>query len=166
MKIYLAGKVPKGKKKVKNFKNWRIDYSEVIKKYFDTEFIDPFDRTADESDFFGVFGFDCKLIKNSDIVIVNAENQMGVGTSQEMVIAKYFNKPIVTVLPKDTYHRRKNIQIKDSFIEDWIHPFVFSMSDFIIEDISEIKLVKENLKNKKIKGISVIDESINYYNGK
>ncbi len=166
MKIYLAGNVPKGKKEADNFKNWRLDYAEIIKKDFDAEFIDPFDRVVYEDDFFGVFGFDCELIKNSDVVVVNAETQMGAGTSQEMVIAKYFNKPVIAVLPKDSHHRRTNIQIKDAIIEDWIHPFVFSMSDFILEDISEIKSIKDGLANNQIKGISVIDESINHYNEK
>ncbi|MCK5415879.1 hypothetical protein KAI92_00460 [Candidatus Parcubacteria bacterium] len=166
MKIYLAGNVPKGKQEVDNFKNWRLDYIKVIEKYFDAEFIDPFDRVDNEADFFGVFGFDCELIKNSDIIVVNAENKMGVGTSQEMVIAKYFKKPVVIVLPKDSYHRRSNIQIKEVFIKDWIHPFIFSMSDFILENISEIGSIKEDLKSRKIKDILIINESIKYYNEK
>ena len=57
-------------------------------------------------------------------------------------------------------------QIKEVFIKDWIHPFIFSMSDFILENISEIGSIKEDLKSRKIKDILIINESIKYYNEK
>ena len=111
----------------------------------------------DESDFKAVFEADCQHIRTCDMVIVNAENQLGVGTSQEMLIAKYFKKPVITILPKDTYHRRSNIQINSKFISDWIHPFIFSTSDFILEDIQEINTIKNKVLNTKIKDISILE---------
>ena len=102
---------------------------------------------------------DCQHIKNSDLVIVNAESQLGVGTSQEMLIAKYFKKPVVTILPKDTYHRKSNIAINNKLIADWIHPFIFSTSDFILENINEINNIKEKIFTSEIKDISILDVS-------
>lgn len=161
MKIYLAGKVPKGKE-VESFNNWREKYSQEILKSFDAEFIDPGSRTIDESDFKLVFGLDCKHIKNSDLIVFCAEQKLGAGTSQEMVIAKYFNKPVVVVLPKNTRHRRSNLEFNGKIIEDWIHPFIFSFADFIIEDISDFSKIKDDIFKSKIKGIEVIDSAIKY----
>jgi hypothetical protein len=166
MKIYLAGKVPKGDKKQKSFDNWRVRYQKVLRKFFDAEFIDPYNRDLDESDFLAVVGTDCKHIKESTFIVVNAEEKLGVGTSQEMVIAKYFNKPVVTVLPKDSHHRRSNVVFHGKMIADWIHPFIFTFSDFIIENINEIEKIKDKIFTSKIKDISVIDEVVRYIDSK
>ncbi len=163
MKIYLAGNVPKGKEEADNFVNWRLEYAKTLKKYFDNECIDPFDRNLDEADFMQVFGADCNHIKNCAFVIVNAEQKMGVGTAQEMVIAKYFKKPVVSVLPKDTHHRKSNLDMNGKIIADWIHPFIFAFSDYIIEDISEVEKIHSEILTKKPKDISMIDEGVEYF---
>lgn len=162
-KIYLAGSVPKGKEEKKNFVNWREGYEKVLKKHFDCECIDPFVRDLNEEDLAAVFGFDCDLIQNCDFLVVNAIGKLGVGTSQEMVIAKHFEKPVVTVLPKETYQRRDNVEINGKLVKEWIHPFVKAFSDFIIEDIEEIEKIKDEILSKKTKTLSIIDESIKHF---
>ena len=166
MKIYLAGKVPKGDEEQKKFDNWRDRYQEALQKFFDAEFIDLYNRNLDESDSQSVLGTDCKHIKESTLVVVNAEEQMGAGGAQEMVIAKYFKKPVVTVLPKNSHHRRSNLVFHGKTIEDWIHPFIFTFSDFIIESIDKIGEIKDKISTSKIKEISVIDEAIEYVSSK
>ncbi len=161
MKIYLAGSVPKWDLEGKVFHNWRIDYENILKSHFpDANFVDPFDRNIDESDFFLVFWLDCKHIKTSDLIIVNAENTLWAWTSQELLIAKYFKKPVITILPKNTKHRRTNINFNGFLVKDWIHPFIFSTSDFILENISEFSSIKDKVFSEKVKDISIIDESI------
>lgn len=162
MKIYLAGSVPKGEAEVKQFTDWRARYQQVLKKIFDAEYVDPFNRDLDESDFLRIVGNDCRHIKNCDLVIINAENQIGAGTSQEMIIAKYFTKPVISVIPKNTYHRRPNITIHNQLIADWIHPFLFTFSDFVIEKIEEVEIIKDTLFKTKIKDISIIDTAVTY----
>lgn len=164
MKIYLAGSVPKGDKEAMDFKNWRLEYQEILKNIFDAEFIDPYERELDESDFFGVVGKDCGQIRESDLIIVNAENKLGVGTSQELVIAKYFKKPVVTILPKDSAHRKSNVLFNNINIEDWIHPFIFTFSDLIYESIEKIN--KNEIENIKPKDISIIDRAISHFEEK
>jgi hypothetical protein len=105
-----------------------------------------------------VFGADCKHIKNCDLVVVNSEEKLGVGTAQEIVIAKYFKKPVITILPKGSHHRRQDILFRGQFIEDWIHPFLYAFSDLILENIGEFSISK--LDFGKVKDISVIDQSI------
>ena len=164
MKIYLAGSIPKGEEEEKTFTDWRVRYREAIARIFDATTIDPLDRNLDESDFLLVVGKDCVDIEASSFVVVNAEEKLGPGTAQELVIAKYLKKPVVTVLPKSTPHRRTNIVINGRTVGDWIHPFIFTFSDFIIEDISGIAEIKDKLlENGIIKDISIIDAAIAHF---
>lgn len=167
MKIYLAGSVPKGDEEQKTFADWRARYQTVLKSVFDAEYIDPYDRYLDESDFLLVVGKDCVDIMESSLIIVNAEEKLGAGTAQELVIAKYLKKPVVTVLPKDTPHRRTNIMFNGQLVDDWIHPFIFTFSDFVIEDIGEIEKIKDAIfSSATIKDISIIDGAVERFRGK
>ncbi len=166
LKVCLLGPIPKGDERRKSWKDWKITYQESLSKIGEVEFVDG-DAWKEEEKSFLVFGHDSYLIKSSDIIIVNAEAKLGAGAAQEMVIAKYFSKPVITVLPKDTHHRRSNVVFNSTNIPDWIHPFILAMSDTVVESIDEARQwvheYKENPKSKIIKDISVIDQAINSY---
>jgi hypothetical protein len=163
MKIYLAGAVPKGDTEALDFIDWRKVYTEEISQYVDNvELFDPNIFFTLEGDSKGVAGADCWNIQQSDLVLVNAEEKIGAGTAMEFVVAKYFSKPIITILPKDTHHRRSNLEFEGRIVKDWIHPFIDTFSDVIIEDVKEIKEALEKIKSSKVKTISIIDDSIEY----
>ena len=167
MIIYLAGSVPKGAEEEKQFVNWRLQYREALKKFFDAECIFPGAGDMDEGDFLLIVGKDSKSIKECDLVVVNAEERLGVGTSQEMIIAKYFSKPVVTVLPKNSYHRRPNMTFQGKYhVEDWMHPFVHTFSDFIVERVEDIEKIKEKIFSGPIKNISIIDQAVSHRENK
>ena len=129
MKIYLAGSVPKGPQEEKEFKDWRQEYKQAINKFWDIEFIMPNTGQMDENDYLLIVGKDSKSIKICDLVIVNASEKIGAGTAMEMVIAKYFSKPVISVIPKDSHHRRSNIHFQGKYrVEDWVNPFIFTFS--------------------------------------
>jgi hypothetical protein len=162
MKIYLAGNVPKGDKELESYVNWRKHYAAIISRHLKAEFIDPYERCEGvrEDDPISVFGADCRHIKESDLIIINAENQLGVGTSQELVIAKYFQKPVITILPKGSFHRKINALFDGEIIEDWIHPFIYAFSDVILERIEDFQFTPESLNKIQPKTISIIDSAI------
>lgn len=165
MKIYLAGSVPKGLEEEKQFVNWRFKYKEALDKFLDADYIMPNSGDMDESDFLLIVGKDSKSIKDSDLVIVNAEERLGAGTSMEMVIAKHFKKPVITVMPKNSHHRRPNMTFQGKyFVEDWIHPFVHTFSDFIVENVTEIKKIKDKIFTNPPKSMTIIDEAIKHRN--
>lgn len=164
MKIYLAGKVPKGDNEAKTFHNWRNEYKKVLQRLFhDADCIEPYHLDLDEGDYLLVVGSDCKHIKDSSLVVLNAEDKLGVGTATELVIAKHYQKPVITVLPKDSHHRRSNVVFHGKLIKDWIHPFIFVFSDFIVESVGEVEKIKDKVFDTEIKNISIIDESVNYF---
>ncbi len=158
MKIYLAGKVPKWDHDAQE--DWRIRYRESIRSTENITFLDP-NIPVDESDPLCVFGMDCSLIRSADIIVVNAEEKLGLGTSQELLIAKYFSKPVIVIVPKDSAHRKPNLTFHGKLVEDWIHPFIFATSDIVVESASEIDI--DALKNLKIKDISIIDTAIQHF---
>jgi hypothetical protein len=163
MKIYLAGSVPKGDSEAKDFIDWRKVYTAEVEKYVDDiELFDPNIFFALEGDSKGVAGADCWNIQESDLVLINAEEKIGAGTAMEFVVAKYFSKPVITILPKDTHHRRSNLEFEGRVVEDWIHPFIDTFSDVVIENINGIQDALVKIKTSNIKTISVIDESIEY----
>ncbi|KKU56423.1 MAG: hypothetical protein UX78_C0009G0035 [Candidatus Amesbacteria bacterium GW2011_GWA2_47_11] len=159
----MAGKVPKGDKDTEGFINWRTKWSEVLLKVFeDAQIIDPYDPDLDEGDFLQVVGQDFGYIKRASLIVVNAEEKIGAGTAMEMVTAKYFKKPVITVIPKDTHHRRSNVVFHGKLVDDWIHPFIWHFSDIVVESVDEIEDIKKKLESTEIKGISIIDEAIEY----
>lgn len=163
MKIYLAGSVPKGDQEAKAFKDWRKEYGDVIKKtVLNSSSFNPVIFAHLEGDSLAVTGADCLNIKDADLVIVNSEQKLGAGTAMELVVAKYLNKPVITVLPKNTHHRRSNVQFEGKLVKDWIHPFIETFSDIVIESISELDKAMKFISKHKIKNITIIDEAIQY----
>lgn len=160
MIIYLAGNIPKGDDETKSFEDWRGRYQEILGKIFQAEFITPKAGEVDETDALLVVGKDSRSIKISDLVVVNCEDRLGAGTAMELVIAKYLKKPVVTVIPKDTYHRRSNLQFNGVLVQDWAHPFVKAFSDFVLDKVEDVAEIKELIFSTKIKDISLIDEAI------
>ncbi len=164
MKVYLAGSVKKGDKDNRPILGWREKYKEKLNKVKGLKFLDPSSMSEHAGDPFFIFGGDCSMIKNSDLILVCAENKLGIGTSQEILVAKYFKKPTISVVPKQSHHKRYNISFDGKLIKEWIHPFIFSTSDLIVEKVEDaIPWIQEYMQNpnsKKIRGISIIDEGI------
>lgn len=170
LKIFLAGSIPKGDDVRKQWIDWKAGYKQVLSQLDNVEFADG-DAWKDETKPFLLFGHDVNLVKTSDIIIVNAEKKIGsgigVGTAQEIMAAKYFSRPVITVLPKNTHHRRSNAVFDGILIPDWISPFLLSTSDLVVETVHDslpwIREYAENPKSKKIKNIGIIDEAIAEY---
>ncbi len=165
LKFTLLGSIPKGDEERKKWMDWKTEYIEKISKAIPQAKFLYGDLISDNVGPDLVVGHDLWLIKNSDIVIVHATSKIGAGTAQEMVFSKYFKKPLISIVPKNTHHRRTNVVFHGVKVKDWIHPFIYIASDFVAEDIEGvIKWVKEFLKNPgKVKDISVFDEKVAYF---
>lgn len=163
--IYLAGNV-----RTENHEDvhWRKEFIDILKRELpDIEliFLDPTHRGDEISDCLGTFGRDAFCVSSCDFVIVDARERQGIGTGAEMVIAKMHKVPVIAVVPKETYYRKSRIGYYGRVIDDFIHPFVHSLSDAIVETVEEAAYwIKEYLENpKKIKDSSVIENAIKYY---
>jgi hypothetical protein len=166
LRIYLAGKVPKGSE-IGTAEDWRAGFISRLSQFGDFEFLSPEDPTLDERLPQQIFGHDCYLVRECDIMIINAVGKLGAGTAQEMVIAKYFRKYVLTVLPRDSHHRRSNLDMHGIIVGDWIHPFVHQTSDGIVSDLDGLEQWLrhrcQQLYLNPPKTLKVVDEAIGAY---
>jgi nucleoside 2-deoxyribosyltransferase len=167
LKVYIAGKVSKNS--VFGTEFWRDDFCKELSEKTGMEIIN-LDPTSEKSDNFDssnsslIFGRDCYMIKQSDIVIVNLTDDISVGGSQEMLIAKYFKKPLLGIARKGGKFRKKETELFGKKVKNWIHPFVAPVVDELVEDINQAsEWIRNNIEKIKPKSISIIDENIDYY---
>ncbi len=164
MKIALLGKIPKGDKAREDFVEWYQEYADAISEMIPKAVFLHGDLIRDTEGSEKVVGNDLWIIKNADLVVVDARQKIGAGTAQEMVMAKYFKKPLVSVIPRDTHHRRSNVVFDGVNIEDWIHPFLDVSSDYVAESIDDaatwVKDFSSGKINQEVKDISVFEQAV------
>lgn len=163
IKVYIAGKVSPGSSMGTSF--WRDDFCRRLeeKSGFNIVNLDPTSQKVLPFDSQMVFGRDSFMIKESDLVIVNLTDDISVGGSQEMLIAKYFSKPLIGIAKEGGKFVNKNFNDFGRIV-DFVHPFVFSTCDAIVNDEDEAaEWIKNHFGRQKPKGIECIDDSIKYY---
>lgn len=160
--IYLAGKVPKGDD-AQGADDWRVAYQSAIYGIGSFEFLDPINPALDEGEPELVFGHDAYLIKTASVVIVDASTRLGIGTAQEIMIAKYFARHVLAVVPPDSPHRRPFLAMHGRIVADWIHPFLYMGSDAIFDTVGELchfLATSGSFWRRPAKGIAYIDRAI------
>jgi hypothetical protein len=136
LKIYLAGSIQKGHEQNSSF--WSETDLNVIRKNlsdYEVIFLNPASRSDDLSDQKSVFGRDMLQVYCSDLVFVDARDRRGLGVGAEMMWAKINQIPIITLAPLDTHYHKKETTLLGITVEDWIHPFVESLSDVVVENL-------------------------------
>ncbi len=164
LKIYVAGKVSPNSSFGTPF--WRDEFCKELEKKSGVRIvnIDPTSRKTMSFDAEMVFGRDAFFIKSADLVIVNLTDDISIGGAQEMLIAKYFSRPLLGIA-------RKGGKFVDPEKEEYgkkinfVHPFAHVPCDAIVNDMDEAAnwIKKELPKIKKPKEIKCIDDSIKYY---
>jgi hypothetical protein len=166
--IYLAGSIKKDHEKAdESF--WTDDDMAFLKKElpeFKLSFLNPAFRADDLSDQRSVFGRDMTQVFCSDVVFVDARDRRGLGVGAEMMWAKFHKIPVVTLAPKNSHYNKSKTTLLDVPVENWIHPFVESLSDAIVNNLSEGALwIKRFITDSalQVKGIDYIQSAMHYY---
>jgi uncharacterized protein len=167
MKIALLGSIPKGDNVRANWTDWKESYMHTLQTIVpDATFVHG-DDISDNQGAHAVVGHDLVQVKRADICVVDAQTKVGAGTAQEMVYAKYIKKLVVTVMPKDTHHRKTDVTFHGVLLDDWVHPFLYLSSDYVAVSIEDAaNWIKQYFKNPsayKIKDISVFDVAVDDY---
>lgn len=166
--IYLAGSIKKEHEKA-NESFWTdYDMAFLTKELpeFKLSFLNPASRLDDLSDQQSVFGRDMTQVFCSDIVFVDARDRRGLGVGAEMMWAKFHKIPIITLAPKGSHYNKSKTTLLDIPVENWIHPFVESLSDAIVENLSEGALwIKRFVSDTalQIKDVEYIQSTMQYY---
>lgn len=165
IKVYVAGKVTPSPYFNTSF--WRYDFCRELEEKSRIKIInlDPMSRKDLPFDPDMVFGRDSFLIKNADLVIVNLTDDVSVGASQEILIAKYFNKPVLGITRKEGKFVRTTFEEYGKTVNNYVHPFVHVTCDGMVHDINDAAEWIRNFfgSTKESKKLDIIDISIDYY---
>lgn len=168
-KIFLSGSVQKQFKELNMGKTyWKTEDEEYLRNNlnFPVKLLNPNTITIDKSDTEGRFKEDLTMVLESDLIFVDAKDKKGIGIGSEMILAKMYKIPIYTICPLNSHYRKKI-----STEQEWIHPFLYELSDKIFESKEEMVLYLNRLyKMGKIQNrteIDVIDviDRLNGYDG-
>ncbi len=137
--IYLAGSIKKAHERADE--SFWTDADMLFLRNnlpeYEISFLNPAFRSDDLSDQRSVFGRDMTQVFCSDVVFVDARDRRGLGVGAEMMWAKFHKIPIVTLAPIDSHYNKSKTTLLDVAVENWVHPFVESLSDAIVENLSD-----------------------------
>ncbi len=166
--LYVSGGIPKTSDHAATF-SWSPDELDVVRRHLaplKPTILSPALRGDDLRDPYATFGRDVLQIKISDAVLVDARSKRGIGVGSEMLLAKTLGIPVVSITPPDSHYRRKDLTFLGQQLDEWMHPFVAALSDFVAADINEAAAwLLRSLKDRRarIKGPELIDEAIDHY---
>ena len=165
--IYLAGNIQKGHEKESQV-FWSTDDRNSIQNGLaptHVTFLNPAYRTDDLSDQKSVFGRDMTQVYCADVTFVDARERRGLGVGAEMMWAKMNNRAVVTLAPHNSHYSKEEVTLLGVTVKDWVHPFIESLSDAIVENLEEgVEWLKSFLEgNASIKGPDSIHEAMSYY---
>lgn len=166
--IYLAGSIKKGHERAdESF--WTEEDMLLLKKSladYEISFLNPAFRSDNLSDQRSVFGRDMTQVFCSDIVFVDARDRRGLGVGAEMMWAKFHQIPIVTLAPKDSHYNKSKTMLLGVAVENWVHPFVESLSDAIVANLDEGAMwIRRFVEGSapEIRGVAYIEAAMRYY---
>ncbi len=166
--IYLAGSIKKQHEKADEsfWTEEHLIFMQDKLPEFEISFLNPAFRADDLTDQLSVFGRDMTQVYCSDLVFVDARDRRGLGVGAEMMWAKFHKIPLLVWAPKDTHYHRSETTVLDVTVKDFIHPFVQSLADGIVEDLKDAtKWIKAWFENPeaKAKGINYIQKAMKHY---
>ncbi|HUS25805.1 MAG TPA: hypothetical protein VMY99_00460 [Nevskiaceae bacterium] len=161
--VYVAGKVAKNS--VFGRHDWRDGFVQELQKLSGRQLynVDPTKTGADLRDPAQIFGADCYMISHCDVVVVYLSDDISVGGSQEILIAKYFAKPVIGLAP---HGGKFNGAVKEYFgevVKNVQDPFVFATCDVVCKTIEEVGEVLKDLERVRPKTLDIIPTAITNY---
>lgn len=141
LRIYLSGSIRKGAADPRPADFfWTQEDEEYIRANAGgpVELLNPAKTDIRRQDFALNFGCDLYLVSLADIVLVDARRERGIGVGAEMMFAVQNGIPVITWAPPETHYRRSKVpDILGEDLNDWTHPFVFGLSDCVVDDLPQ-----------------------------
>jgi len=158
LKIYVAGKV--SKESGFGTHHWRDDFIDQLENLSGLKFehLDPTKITGDQNNPALVFGADAKMISDCDVMVVYLSDDISVGGSQEILIAKYFKKPVIGLAPRGGKFNGGKKEMFGQKIENYRDPFVFTTCDVVCDDINQVAETLKKLDSITPKTIDIIHD--------
>jgi hypothetical protein len=169
--IYLAGSIKKGHENPQE-SFWTDKEITCLQNSFQKHeaiFLNPAFRKDNLSDAYSVFGRDMVQVFCSHVVFVDARDRRGLGVGAEMMWAKLNKIPVVTWAPKESHYHKTKTTLLGVEVEHFIHPFIYALSDQIVETLEEGAVwIEKTLADPstQIKGVESIQAAMQYYQEK
>ena len=163
LKVYVAGKVSKNSHFGRH--DWRDEFVAELQELSGIKLLslDPMKSEVDQAKPAEVFGADAFMISQCDVVIVYLSDDISVGGSQEILIAKYFGKPVIGLAPHGGKFNGSAKEYPDRVVEDYRDPFVFSTCDIVCESAKGVATALKSLDKIHIKSIDIIGDLAAWY---
>jgi hypothetical protein len=162
--VYVAGKVSKDS--VFGTHYWRDTFCQKL-AVLSGEKIENLDPTklkvSSQNDARQVFGGCCASIASADVVIVYLSNDISIGGSQEILIAKYFKIPVIGLAPHGGKFNGASKEYFGKIISDYKDPFVFTTCDVVCKTIEEVAEALKDLANIIPKSLDIIPQTMRYF---
>ena len=160
MKVYIAGKV--GKNSSFGTHHWRDAFCTKLSELSGLDLInlDPVkaeDPTRSPQE---IFAKDCQLIHTADVCIVYLSDDISVGGSQEILIARYLKKPVIGFAPYGGKFNGARREMLGQTIEEYKDPFVFTTCDVVCGSIEEVAQAITRVGLIHTNGLAIIDDSL------
>ena len=166
IKIYVAGRMSKHSGYSDH--TWRDEFLKKISQLSGLKFIsfDPTRAEKDYTDLEMVFASDVHMIKSVDVLLAYLSDDVSVGGSQEILIAKYFSKPVIGFAPYGGKFNVSAREIAGVVIKDYKHPFVYTTCDVVCGTIEEVAQALQNMGDIKPKTLNIIDKAYKRFSAK
>ncbi|MEM9670717.1 MAG: hypothetical protein AAF950_17525 [Pseudomonadota bacterium] len=148
--IYLSGSVKKGSVDVRGHEHFWTEEDEInIRKNlnrYSVHLLNPSKTKITRNDVLNNFGCDLYLVRESDVVFVDARNKRGIGIGAEMMYASVIDVPVISICPKNSYYRKDFVpDVFGEDLHDWIHPFIAGLSNVVVDSIdAAVEVVKQH----------------------
>jgi hypothetical protein len=110
-----------------------------------------------------LFSQSCFYIQHSDILVVNLTDDISVGGSQEIFIAKQFGIPVIGISPRGGKFNRLKYELGGKTYWNWVHPFVTALCDLVVQDSDELATALDDFNSIPNGGLQSIEHALNYY---
>ncbi|HUC95888.1 MAG TPA: hypothetical protein VMR76_02940 [Candidatus Saccharimonadia bacterium] len=163
LNIYVAGKISKDSIFGKH--DWRDNFCLELTKLsgIGINNLDPTKTGTNQKDIKMVFGCDSYLISNCDVMICYLSDDISIGGSQEILIAKYFKKLVIGLAPHGGKFNGADKEYFGKIVKDYKDPFVFTSCDKVCKNIEEVAKILKTLNKIKPKTLDIIPDSVDYY---
>lgn len=157
--VYLSGSIPKSKEARDTYIDWRTQFMDEAKKQkLAIVGINPNIFTYDMMPIPYFYGRDVHMIFLSDVIVVNAQEKIGIGTAQELLIAHYYKKPVIAIAPNPSHYVKYIDTPKQKHLH-YTHPFLTSSASLIVGSYGEaVRALKEHYAGKKPLRVKTIND--------
>jgi hypothetical protein len=169
LRIYLSGSIRKGDDDPRSDDHFWSEYDESFIRTnmggVAVELLNPAKTSIRRADYALNFGCDVYLVSISDVVLVDARTEKGIGVGAEMMFAAHRGIPVISWAPPKSHYRREFVSnVLGEDLHDWTHPFVFGLSDYVVDDLAEaVRLIRRRVTEGRLERRIDIERELNRY---